>query len=153
MKLSKVLFLVVISIIASSMSVGCAVLEKRYTPPHGEQGKNCVRQCGKQQQTCKSRCDKNYQACTGQAQQKFDQNKKAYDADSQRLATDARAKEECSSHKNFFKKLVCESSATSPKPQLDTSGCDKDCGCINDYDFCWTQCGGTVKQECVANCK
>lgn len=101
-----------------------------YEPPSSFEGRQCVNDCLSQKSACNFRCQRNYQECTFAAQQQADFENRH--------------------HRHRHRRDRDNDFMVYP----DTSQCVSDCGCGNDYNQCYENCGGiiTSHSRCVAFC-
>jgi hypothetical protein len=95
--------------------------------------------------------------------QKYERTKSDYEYYSRKCAVD---KEWCD-EKNFYRRMLNELYSQKPKEPFKPAEpsfekilkaqqelCDKDCGCRDEYNLCFQQCGGKIefKKICVEHC-
>lgn len=101
-----------------------------FSPPNSMQGRQCVNDCLAQKSHCSFRCQRDYEQCTFAAQDEAHHQYREWQ------------RHHHGDHSRYYNDFV------------DTSQCQQDCGCDNDYRQCYANCGGAVipHTRCVAFC-
>ncbi|MEQ9115447.1 MAG: hypothetical protein RLN62_01480 [Rickettsiales bacterium] len=164
----KYLLILFVAFVASS----CGPIYKtkyNYISPTTSSGKMCVNKCTSAKSQCNSACYNTYNACNAQMEtrakndyehylrtQCYDSERTAWYADpngkkrdnydmKQTGYTEKTTQRKCHGNKKLrdFRTYECSSQKTNCLA-----------GCRNDYDGCYTNCGGriTSHQECIAFC-
>lgn len=104
-----------------------------YLPPKSKSGQMCLSQCQARKESCDKKCAKKLTKCQNQARQTALYNYTAYES-SQKVAGQPVQQ----SLNDFY----------------DDSSCQTDCGCGDNYNTCFTSCGGQIIPQtvCVAFC-
>jgi len=118
-----------------------------YLPPNDAQGKRCALECEQQRNECQASCDQNYQQCSREA--KLEGKVQFLEARQNYLEQKNRCAEQNtgSGCKNLYEPNQYQ--------YTNTSNCQKDCGCNDNFDRCFQICGGRIEREtrCVSDCK
>jgi len=116
-----------------------------YHRPQDSQGQVCVIQCQTQKNSCNTLCRMENDSCIRNAKD-----------EARFLYEDAKEKfrQQDAYERSRYGEPLDPSRAPSLVQFLDTSPCDKDCGCENEYDTCFEACGGTItrSRRCMKNC-
>lgn len=120
--------------VVSGMLMGCGPMyetQYSYRPPASFQGRQCVNQCLRQKSYCEQTCRKDYDRCKLLAAGVAHVQYKDYQAND--------------NNRSFPK---------NSSDFYDDSSCSQDCGCVPNYNACYSNCGGEVgtHQQCVAFC-